>query len=305
MLGTIPFLGLYIILFIWIFRFLIVFRRRISCMAGMMAAMAIGMMIGLGMGTLISVWLPDQIFQATILSMLMGGVIGAITGSPISIMAVLDGLLAGIMGGMMGTMLLTMIPSTNLESIIKIMTVIYGAIVFLLLLMLQGEIKEEHLNKRSFLLSKPISMFVAIGLLFLITHHTTGISAGPWEDHSKHSQSISKDDQTPVKTPIGQTDIPIKTNLELLVNATEFSFSPVAIQLVVNEPFTITLVNGGKDEHDFDIIGTDIHVHAKPGKSNKVSGNIPKAGTYIAVCTLPGHKEAGMISLVEVSPTST
>lgn len=305
MVGTIPFLGVYMILFLWIFRFLFVFRRRISCMAGMMAAMAIGMTIGLGMGTLISMWLPDQFFQATILSMMIGGVIGAIAGAPISIMAVLDGLLAGIMGGMMGTMLLTMIPSENVESAIKIMMVLYGAITFLLFIMLQGEIKEEHLNKQSFLLTKPISMFVAIGLLFMITHQTAGISAGQWEDHSAHSQSISKDDLTPLKKTAEQSDVPIKTNLELLVKASEFSFSPVDIQLAVNEPFIITLENAGEVEHDFEIIGTDIHVHAIPGKSAKVTGNIAKAGTYEAVCTLPGHKEAGMISLVEVSSTST
>lgn len=305
MVGTIPFLGVYMILFFWIFRFLFVFRRRISCMAGMMAAMAVGMTFGLGIGTLISVWLPDQFFQATMLSMLIGGLIGAITGASISMMAILDGLLSGIMGGMMGTMLLTMIPYANMESTIKIMMVIYSAIIFLLFLMLQGEIKEEHLNKQSFLLSKPISMFVAICLLFLITHQTTGLSTGQWEDHSTHPQTISKNDQTHFNKTAKQPDAPNKTNLELLVKATEFSFSPIAIQLAVDEPFTITLENDGEVEHDFEIIGTDIHVHAKPGKSAIVTGNITKVGTYEAICTLPGHKETGMISLVEVSLLST
>jgi hypothetical protein len=56
---------------------------------------------GLGMGSLIAVRMPGELFQATALGMLVGGIIGSVAGLPISIMAVLDGLLSGIMGGMM------------------------------------------------------------------------------------------------------------------------------------------------------------------------------------------------------------
>ncbi|CAM3472369.1 hypothetical protein [Marinicrinis lubricantis] len=86
MTNTFFFLGIYSVLTIWILRFIIVFRHRLSCMAGMMAAMVQGMTIGLGVGTLLVIWLPGEIFHATIISMLIGGIIGTVSGIPISIM---------------------------------------------------------------------------------------------------------------------------------------------------------------------------------------------------------------------------
>lgn len=316
MAGALPFLGIYFVLTIWILGFLEVFRKRLSCMAGMMAAMALGMTIGLGMGTLLAIWLPGQFFQATMLSMLIGGIVGTLAGLPISIMAVLDGLLAGIMGGMMGAMLTVMIPSAYIDPTLKIITVLCSGIIFLLFLMLQGEIKAEHLIHRSFLLSKPISMFAIIGIFLMIIHQTSGASSSQSEDHSAHSQlpqgetisCLQPECNAEVKTPETrqqleqipkqQTYVPRKN--ELLIKAEEFSFNPSSLRIAANEKIRITLDNTGDVEHDFEIIGTNIHVHAGPGKKSVTMATIEKSGTYKAVCTLPGHKEAGMISIVQV-----
>lgn len=62
------------------------------------------------------------------------------------------------------------------------------------------------------------------------------------------------------------------------------------------------MYNAGNVEHDFEIVGTDIHVHAKPGQRSSVIATLEKTGEYRAVCTLPGHQEAGMISAVRVHP---
>jgi hypothetical protein len=168
--STLPLLGIYIILSIWILGFLFVFRHRLTCMAGMMSSMALGMSIGMGMGTLIAAWLPGQFFQAAVLSMIIGGGIGSLAGIPISIMAVLDGLMSGLMSGMMGSMLIMMIPSAFVDPALKIMAVLCSGIVFLLLLMLQGEIKADHLKQSSFILSKPLSMFIVISFFFFVIH---------------------------------------------------------------------------------------------------------------------------------------
>lgn len=165
---TLPYAGIYALLSLWILAFIVVFRHRIPCMVGMMAAMTLGMTVGLGMGTLFVLWLPGQFFHATVFSMLIGGLIGAVSGVPVSIMAVLDGLLSGIMGGMMGTMFMVMIPASYTIVAIKIMSVLCTGVLFLLFLMLQGEIKLEHLQKRSSLLSKPVSMFAVIVLFAVI-----------------------------------------------------------------------------------------------------------------------------------------
>lgn len=171
---TLPFAGIYVLLSLWIMGFIFVFRHRLSLMAGMIAAMVQGMTVGLGIGTLLVLWLPEQFFHATVLSMLIGGMIGAISGIPVSIAAVLDGLLSGIMAGMMGTMFMVMIPASYTQLAIKIMAVLCTGIFFLLFLMLQSEIKAKHLRKRSFLLSNPGSMFFVICLFAVVIHSFGG-----------------------------------------------------------------------------------------------------------------------------------
>lgn len=159
--------GLYGILTVWIISFIIMFRKQLTSMVGMMASMALGMTVGLAMGTLIALWMPGSFFHSALISMLIGGGIGIISGAPISLMAVMDGLLSGIMGGMMGMMLMFMMPAHYVEITVKLMAVLCCGIVFLLFLMLQGEINSDILKQKSFLIAKPATMFsvIVIGLL--------------------------------------------------------------------------------------------------------------------------------------------
>jgi uncharacterized cupredoxin-like copper-binding protein len=271
-------------------------------MAGMMGSMALGMSIGLGMGTLIATWLPGQFFQAAVLSMIIGGGIGALAGIPISIMAVMDGLLSGLMSGMMGSMLMVMIPPVFAGSTLKIMVVLCSGIVFLLFLMLQGEVKPDHLKQRSFILSKPLSMFIVIAFFFLVIHQTSILSADASNDHVSSMQSTLKNQPVENHDHSGQS-LSDQSNIiskEWTVKASEFNFSSSPIHMKVNEQVRITLENTGKVEHDFEIIGTNVHVHAhaRPGKKDSAVFSLDQPGEYKAVCTLSGHREAGMISII-------
>lgn len=165
---TVSLAVIYTVLSLWILIFIIVFRHRLSSMVGMISAMTQGMTVGLGFGTLFVIWLPLEFFHATVFSMLIAGAIGGASGFPISIMAVLDGLLSGFMAGMMGTMFIVMIPQTYTESAIRVMAVLCSGVLFLLLLLLQSEVQTEHLQKRSYLLTKPGYMFAVIILSFII-----------------------------------------------------------------------------------------------------------------------------------------
>jgi len=153
---------LFVLLSAWLTGFVWTFRPQITCMVGMMSAMTLGMTIGLAIGSFLTLWLPGQFFQSTVIGMLIGGLAGVIIGWPISLMAIMDGLLSGIMGGMMGAMLMFMMPITYAAVSVKIMSILCSGILFLLFIMLQGEIKTEHLHQKSFLLAKPISMFIVI-----------------------------------------------------------------------------------------------------------------------------------------------
>lgn len=84
----------------------------------------------------------------------------------------------------------------------------------------------------------------------------------------------------------------------------EFAFVPKEITVTAGQPVALTLVNKGKIEHDLHIEALKVkippaaakmadHVLA-PGKSASVTFTPAKKGTYEFVCTVPGHKEAGM-----------
>jgi hypothetical protein len=246
-------LGVYTLIVFWILGFTYFFRHRITCMAGMMIAMTLGMMIGLGFGTLIGMAYPEQLFQATAISVFIGAIVGFIAGLPISLMAVLDGLLSGLMGGMMGAMLGVMIPSESIDSVAKTMAVLSVGILFILFLMIQGEIKfKDHDNKwKKLFFGKPQPLFLVICIFIIMINQ---FQFAQINAEARHLSQMNDD----------------------------------------------TGKNEGKLEHDFEIVGTDLHVHAQPGTQNSLSFSLKEPGKYNAICTLPGHQEAGMLTILEV-----
>jgi uncharacterized cupredoxin-like copper-binding protein len=50
-----------------------------------------------------------------------------------------------------------------------------------------------------------------------------------------------------------------------------------------------------KDGHDMGGAKPDLHVSAEAGKTGEVEFTPTKAGTYTFYCTVPGHKDAGMV----------
>jgi uncharacterized cupredoxin-like copper-binding protein len=84
----------------------------------------------------------------------------------------------------------------------------------------------------------------------------------------------------------------------------EFEFEPRPLKVKAGT-VRFRLVNRGAVEHDFAIPSLEEHgAHeqhvVKPGETRDVELEL-KPGTYEAICTIPGHKEAGMVVQVEVS----
>ncbi len=185
----------YLLLFVygfivlWIFSFIFLYRRQITCMAGMMIAMTIGMALGLTFGTITGMLYPDHFFQITVISILVGGIIGVIAGFPFSIMAVLDGFLSGAMGGMMGAMLGVMIAIETINTVINVMVVLSGGILFILFLMIQSEVKFKESDWKSFFFSNRLPLFLVIILAFYLTHQFSysTITHDDDIDHNLHS----------------------------------------------------------------------------------------------------------------------
>lgn len=104
---------------------------------------------------------------------------------------------------------------------------------------------------------------------------------------------------------------------EITLDETDFSFTPAAITVPVGKPVTLTIKNSGVVEHDFGIqkisvrdvsmgheegmshdmgaMDLDLHVSTQPNGVSAITFTPTEAGEYEFFCTVPGHKEAGMI----------
>jgi uncharacterized cupredoxin-like copper-binding protein len=113
-----------------------------------------------------------------------------------------------------------------------------------------------------------------------------GLAGGCATQHSAHPVQT-------VKTEPATIDVVLR----------EFEYAPNPLKVTAGK-VRFLLRNRGTVEHDFMIPGLMGHVdHAKhlvkPGQSRVVEVNL-KPGVYEAVCTVSGHKEAGMRMTIEV-----
>jgi uncharacterized cupredoxin-like copper-binding protein len=94
------------------------------------------------------------------------------------------------------------------------------------------------------------------------------------------------------------------------VRAAEFTFTPQTIRVPVDRPVRLVMTNAGLLEHDLVVEklpakgvrqsagghghGSDVAVHTAPGRQGWVEFTPTARGTYDVICTISGHKEAGM-----------
>ncbi len=109
---------------------------------------------------------------------------------------------------------------------------------------------------------------------------------------------------------------------EIIIQETEFSYSPSSFTVPAKQPVTLTITNVGQAEHDFviekiavtDVIEEgnpsaehnmhdmeeadvyDLHVATQKGGTSVLKFTPLEPGTYKVLCTVAGHKEAGMIA---------
>jgi uncharacterized cupredoxin-like copper-binding protein len=84
------------------------------------------------------------------------------------------------------------------------------------------------------------------------------------------------------------------------VEATEMKFIPQDLRVA---PGTVTVVlrNSGVILHDFRLEGMpNVLVEAKPGETSRGSWAL-RAGAYVVYCSLPGHRQAGMVASLVVA----
>lgn len=94
---------------------------------------------------------------------------------------------------------------------------------------------------------------------------------------------------------------------EVKVVATDLKFTPPTIQAKVGQALKVVLENNGVIEHDIafptvkaDQPGASLKALAKPGQTATLEFTPTAKGSYEYVCTIPGHKEAGMKGKIDV-----
>ncbi len=115
------------------------------------------------------------------------------------------------------------------------------------------------------------------------------------------------------------------TNVSLL--ATDITYDEARLEVPANQAVHLTLENSGALEHDFsireidvrdvhppedeaddhamseDVHELDVHVAAHPnGGRSTVEFTPTESGEYEYYCTVPGHREAGMVGTLVVVP---
>jgi len=139
----------------------------------------------------------------------------------------------------------------------------------------------------------------AIGVL-LILLAVVGIGAmggwgmaGPgWTQHMGWGRS----------TPAASAETPIAGAKRVAVSLVDFGFGPGEIRLQAGEPVNLELTNTGRILHDLTIPALGFRAVVQPGQ--RVAVGLPAAprGTYEFYCSVPGHREAGMVGRLVVSP---
>lgn len=83
------------------------------------------------------------------------------------------------------------------------------------------------------------------------------------------------------------------------VDMHDIYFDPTEITVSADTPTELHFVNQGAAVHDFTIDALEIHVTLNPGEEGSVTVNAP-AGEYEYYCSVPGHKDAGMVGTLTV-----
>jgi uncharacterized cupredoxin-like copper-binding protein/mono/diheme cytochrome c family protein len=86
---------------------------------------------------------------------------------------------------------------------------------------------------------------------------------------------------------------------EQTVTAFDIYFEPKEVTIPANTDVTFNIPNDGATLHDFSIDALGVKVDIQPGETGQVVINAPP-GTYEYYCSVPGHKQAGMVGTLTV-----
>lgn len=84
--------------------------------------------------------------------------------------------------------------------------------------------------------------------------------------------------------------------------ASDFGFRPAQVRVRTGQTVNIALVNRGAIFHDITAPALQLQVAAQPGQRGVAGVPAARPGTYEFYCSVPGHREAGMVGRLVVGP---
>jgi apolipoprotein N-acyltransferase len=129
----------------------------------------------------------------------------------------------------------------------------------------------------------------ALGLLVLLLSGCNAAAADP-DGHGHDAHHDHDTNSTPFPDA---RDVPI--------TADGVSFSPDRIEVAAGEPVNLALT-ATDAFHDLNIETTGFHLGVHAGQTDRAGLLWTEPGTYLAYCSVPGHREAGMEMHVVVLP---
>lgn len=102
--------------------------------------------------------------------------------------------------------------------------------------------------------------------------------------------------ETPeVTVPEEEVSPPTSQVKEFTVSGSEFSFSPSSISVAVGERVKIIFRNDGRAPHNLIVEGLGVGIRTiGGGQTDIIEFTAPASGTYTFICSVPGHRAAGM-----------
>lgn len=237
-------------------------------MTGMTITMVHAMSSSLLIGTLLGIELSNSFFLSTALSILIGLFIGFMSGISFGLLAIADGILSGVMGGMMGAMTGIMTEAKFSHTLIQLLFLIYFIACFII----------YFLNKTNNVNFRRIYFAFLLAVLLTFTNFSFG---------SQQSKEASSEQ-------------------DVIIEASEYSFTPNLLNIQPDKKVKITVKNTGKEEHRFKLFSEEHNNHplivtVLPGESESIILTPNHISEYHFICTMPGHKEKGMHGKIEVS----
>ncbi|OUQ89616.1 copper-binding protein [Brevibacillus brevis] len=271
-----------------------IWRRKqgIDHMQGMMSTMSVSMTIGLIGGLIFGDVYRGDLYVSTMWGMLAGGLSGFLLGVPLSILSIVEGILSGVMGGMMGAMLGEMVPSEKVVHLLFVFVMLFTVCMLLVAKLIDFHKKETKWSSFFHHPSTPAILLLAVFFWY---------QSLPFP-----SPALFAGDRT----------------TEINLTAVDFSYKPNQFTVKKDSEIKVVFQNDGNVEHDIQVVSYGkivtisesssehrhggiakdvVHLHAKPGESVETVWKALEEGTYEFYCTIPGHKESGMIGRLQVT----